>query len=153
MNRIMRNVLLSLFAIVVIISFLKIDERERPVVIDEDDPLDQSIYLTEQENGEPQSIYRLSRHFYDEVIVQKKIEEPVVVEEPVDLEPQLTSSIKYISTISKSKVKRYYFKNSGNGQIVTLTTDSEYEGWSISAIENNYFILQTGDKKYKVMKK
>ncbi len=153
MSKIVRNILLLMVLSIIVFLFFTVKDRELPSIEKSEDIYNNSGFNTDDTDKDIQSPGKLSAHFYDEYIPAPvvAIEEPVVVE--VDNTPKLTSEIKYISTIIKSDVESYYFKNTRSGRIITLTENLGDDNWSIASIEDNYFILQSGEKLYKVPKK
>ncbi len=153
MNKIVRNILLVIVLSIIVILFFIVKDRELPSIDKTENIYSNSGLNTDNIEKGIQSPSKLSAHFYDEYIPPPvvAVEEPVVVE--VDNTPKLTNEIKYISTIIKSDVESYYFKNTRSGRIITLTKNQGDDNWSIASIEENFFILQSGEQLYKVPKK
>jgi hypothetical protein len=59
----------------------------------------------------------------------------------------------YVAEIRQSDVTTYYFKNSRNSRILSLSGNRDDDSWSLIAINLNDFILKSEQKYYKVMKK
>lgn len=153
MSRWLSIFLITITVLLVPIFFFVVKERDLPPIENRESEKDTPIALKMLKEREFQSLRTLSLHFPDEqkeVVQTEKAQQEIII--PVSTGPSLTTTIKYISTITKSGVKHFYFKIVRSGEILDLTESEGRKGWSLSTIERDFFILTSEHNEYKVIR-
>ena len=153
MSRIIRNVLLLILPAISIFLFLTINVRILPELDRLESSVEKNTLISREFETGKQTLLKLAAHFPNERPPVIHYEKSDIETVEVDKTPQLTNDVKYISTIIKSGTKHYYFKLLQTGRLITLTTENIDNQWFLNSVENDFFILQSGEKQYKVLKK
>ncbi len=151
MNRGLSYFLTVLIILLLPIFLIFVQKRSLPPIETRQLETEEVFSLKMNEIVQQQTLRALSSHFPDEYKPVIKIEEPKdEIEVPVSIGPLLTNTVKYISIVTKSEVKHFYFKIVRSGEILDLTKTEGRKGWFLASIESDFFILTFEDITYKV---
>ncbi|MBI9099723.1 MAG: hypothetical protein JEY91_14685 [Spirochaetaceae bacterium] len=146
MSRIARNILLVIALLALLVSLYLQEKPVAPSLSVTPETQTETVVFAEKRRSAQLAPTSLAGHFPDEYIRTETVEAaeapPVEV---VEKGPITNSPWKFISTITRSGIKEYYFKNSRSGKILTI-------GENNITIENNFFIFTIGEDLYKVGK-
>lgn len=151
MNRGLSFFLIFMTVLLIPAFFLFVHERSLPLLENRQSDNNEVISLKMNDHVQVQTLRALSSHFPDEIqrAIQTEETKPEL-DVPVSTGPILSNTVKYISTVTKSDVKHFYFKIVRSGEIVDLTESEGRKGWLLTSIENDFFILTFEDTTYKV---